>query len=153
MTPGDQLMHQTKLMFLVPVAVPGCLPAPNMPPPAGGKRRKRQTQTEAEELLQDSFCNADVLALVVNNTCTTKISQIREVPGVNGVLVDYTIFLQISAKAAVIELLNTANENIEMNSNGVFMTGILSGEYYFLMRKIGLNLYLVLQSEVLDTGV
>ena len=127
-------------MFLVPVAVPGCLPAPNMPPPAGGKRRKRQTQTEAEELLQDSFCNADVLALAVNNTCTANVSQIREVPGVDGVLIDYTIVLKILAKAAVIELLNTANENIETNSNGVFMTGILSGEYYFLIGKIGLNI-------------
>ena len=119
-------------MFLVPIAPPGSLPAPTTPPPATGKRRKRQTQTEAE-LLQDLFCNAAVLALVVNNMCQVQVLQMREVPGVSGVFIDYHIIFQAigntdAQERAVHDALKTAHENIETNSNGVFMTGTLSGK-------------------------
>ena len=134
-------MHQTKLLFFVPIAATGSLPAPSTPAPATGrKRRKRQTQTEAEVLMQNLFCNAAVLALVMDNMCKVKVSQMREVPGVSGSFIDYHIIFQAigntdAQELAVTNALKTANENIETNSNGVFTMGTLSGKYYFPLGK------------------
>ena len=134
-------MHQTKLLFFIPIAPTGSLPAPSTPATATGrKRRKRQTQAEAEVLMQNLFCNAAVLALVMDNMCTVKVSQMREVAGVSGSFIDYHIIFQAKGNTdaeerAVTNALKTANENIETNSNGVFTMGTLSGKYCFPLRK------------------